>query len=167
MAIFFCRALELCTFANTGKPPPSDFFLCTAPLLSRFMCCLIFRARGFARKSLNVRKVKSFVGVYCTYKLNSLCNWDFMGGHTLIKVPFYGRSYLDKGSILREVISEYKFHLLGLYGRSYLDKVSTWKIPGVNIYQSLWTYMLILLFWANKRWWGKIILLASSGVFLV
>ena len=29
MAIFFCRPLELCTFANTGKTHPSDF--CSSP----------------------------------------------------------------------------------------------------------------------------------------
>ena len=57
-----------------------------SPLLCRIRRSLIFRARASLRKSLNMREAKSFLGVY-TYKLNSLCNWEFMGGHISIKAP--------------------------------------------------------------------------------
>ena len=81
---------------STGKrppSPPSDFLqplhgriFPESPLLCRIMRSLIFRARASLRKSLNMREAKSFLGVY-TYKLNSLCNWEFMGGHISIKAP--------------------------------------------------------------------------------
>ena len=52
-----------------------------------------------------------------------------MGGDTWVKVPFYGRSYLDKGSIFWDFMGGDTWVKVPFYGRSYLDKGSTlWEV---------------------------------------